>query len=128
MDLKDLVPTSDLVEVKLAHPSTGEPLFNDDETRMSITVYAPFSKTYKSIMFDKTKSRIKDRLEDFDMVELEELSIDVLSETTKEWNITFGGEKPEVSVQKAKELYTDAFWIKSQIEEAIKSSLDFTKA
>jgi len=44
MDLMNLKPTSDTVEVKLVHPNTGDQLKNDDKTDMTITVYASHSK------------------------------------------------------------------------------------
>ena len=52
----------------------------------------------------------------------------LLSKITVEWNITYGGEKPKLTVTKAKELYDEVFWIKDQIEGALADSLDFTKA
>jgi hypothetical protein len=30
MDLKDLTPTSETIEVKIVHPTTREPFLNDD--------------------------------------------------------------------------------------------------
>ena len=60
--------------------------------------------------------------------EIEEATLETLAKTTKEWNITYGGEVPKLSVAKAKEIYDSVFWIKAQIEEAIESSLDFMKA
>jgi lysozyme family protein len=60
--------------------------------------------------------------------EIEEATLETLSKTTKEWNITYGGEVPKLTVAKAKEIYDSVFWIKAQIEEAIESSLDFMKA
>ena len=37
MDLKDLIPTTNTVDVELLHPFSEEPLLNDDGTPMSIT-------------------------------------------------------------------------------------------
>jgi hypothetical protein len=38
MDLMNLIPTTDAIEVVIKHPSTFEPLLNDDGTEMTITV------------------------------------------------------------------------------------------
>ncbi len=59
MDLMNLKPTSDTVEVKLVHPNTGDQLKNDDKTDMTITVYASHSKEYKSAMHEQTNKRLK---------------------------------------------------------------------
>ena len=128
MDLKDLTPKSDIIEVQLAHPSNGEPLLNNDKSRMTISVYGPYSKEYKKILYKHTKDKIKDGQANLDVVEIEELNIAVLAEATVSWNITFDGKNPELTSELAKEIYEEVFWIKSQIDEAVQSSLDFMKA
>jgi hypothetical protein len=130
MDLKDLTPTSDTVEVTLLHPNTEEVLKNDDKSPMTIVLYAPHSKIYKSAMHEQTNKQIKkvrSGKKDVDITaeDIEQSSLEVLAKVTKEWNITYKSEIPKIS--KAKEVYEEVFWIKDQIEEALKTSLDFTK-
>jgi DNA replication protein DnaC len=60
--------------------------------------------------------------------DLEKSSIDILAKATKEWDITYDGESPKLSVAKAREIYSEYFWIKDQLEEAINDTLDFTQA
>jgi len=132
MDLMNLKPTSDTVEVKLVHPNTGDVLKNDDKTPMTITVYASHSKEHKAAMHEQTNKRLKamqgNKKIDFKSEEIEEATLTLLSKVTADWNVTYGGEKPKLTVTKAKELYGEVFWIKDQIEEALADSLDFTKA
>jgi len=132
MDLMNLKPTSDTVEVKLVHPNTGDQLKNDDKTDMTITVYASHSKEYKSAMHEQTNKRLKamqgNKRLDFKSEEIEDATLTLLSRVTASWDITYGGEKPKLTVAKARELYDQVFWIKDQIEEALADSLDFTKA
>ena len=59
--------------------------------------------------------------------ELEDAGMELLAKTTKEWNITFGGEQPKFTVAKAKAIYSEVFWLREQIEEALNNSLDFMK-
>ena len=130
MDLKDLTPTSDTVEVTLLHPNTEEVLKNNDKSPMTITLFAPHSKVYKSAMHEQTNKQIKKvrankKDIDFTAEDIEQSSLEVLAKVTKEWNITYNGVVPKVSA--AKEVYEEVFWIKDQIEEALKTSLDFTK-
>lgn len=132
MDLANLKPTSDTVEVILTHPTTFEPLTNEDGSEMYITVLAPHSKEYKAIVHEQTNRRLKQaqKTKRFEMTaeELEEGSIDLLAKSTKEWKITYDGEEPKLTLAKAKEIYSEMFWIRNQIEEAVADSLDFTKA
>jgi len=132
MDLKDLTPKSDTIDVTLVHPNTGDELTNPDGSNMTICMYATHSPEYKKVMHSQTNKRIKAATKGDDLTmtseDLESSTLDVLANTTKSWDITFSGEKPELTVKKAKEIYTEVFWIKVQLDEAVTNSLDFTKA
>ena len=132
MDLMDLKPTSDTVDVFLKHPTTFEQLNNEDGTQMVITLAAPHSKDYKSAVHEQTNKRLKQsqakKKVDFTSEDLEESTLTLLAKVTKSWKITYGGVKPQLTIPKAKEVYAEVFWIKDQIEEAVADSLDFTKA
>ena len=130
MDLKDLKPKSDTVEVEIVHPNTQDPLKNEDGSVMTITMYAPHSKEYKAVVHEQTNKRRKQTAKtkkiDITAQELERNGLELLAKVTKTWNITYGGEQPKFSVDAAVDLYDEVFWIKDQIEEAISDSLDFT--
>lgn len=132
MDLKDLKPKSDTVEVEIVHPNTLEPLKNEDESTMTITMYAPHSKEYKAVVHEQTNKRLKQTQKNKRMEltaeDLERTGLELLAKATKTWNITFGGKQPKFSVDAAMDIYDEVFWIRDQIEEAINDSLDFTKA
>jgi len=132
MDLMDLKPKSDTIEIILRHPNTLEPLTNDDESEMTVTVYAQHSKEYRRAVHEQQDRRIaklqKTSNNKYTSAELETDTIDLLSKVTKGWDITYGGEKPKLTPAKAKEVYSEVFWLRSQIEEALSDSLDFTGA
>ena len=132
MDLMDLTPKTDLIVVTIKHPSTDEPLKNEDGSEMTITVYAPYSKEYKDVVHGIANKRLKaaqnKKPTDYTMEELEAATLESLVKTTKEWNITYDGVKPKLTEAKAKEVYDKVFWIKGQIEGAVDTSLDFMKA
>ena len=134
MDLKNLTPTSDTIEVILVHPNTLEPLMNEGnkKSEMSITLYAPHSKEYKKLVHEQTDKRLaqlqKSKRVQISASDIEKSSIDILAKDTKEWDITYDGESPKLTVPKAREIYTEYFWIKDQLEEAINETLDFTQA
>ncbi len=126
MDLKNFVPSKDNVEVELK--INDKNLKNSDGTNMTITVMSPYSKDYKAILNNLTNERIKkksqndeNKVEDF-----EDFSLSLLTETTVGWNITWDGKQPEFDKTLAKQIYTDAFWIKLLISEAQAKLADFT--
>ena len=132
MDLKDLTPTSDTVDVNIVHPTTLEPLLNDNSDPMVITMYAPHSKEYKAAVHEQTNKRLKQaqskKKVDLTAEDIEDATLDLFAKTTKSWNITYDGEEPNFSVSKAKEIYSEVFWIRDQIDEAMSNSLNFKKA
>ena len=134
MDLKNLTPTSDTIEVILVHPKTLEPLMNEGTKKreMSITLHAPHSPEYKKLVHEQTDKRLaqlqKSKRVQISASDIEKSSIDILAKATKEWDITYDGESPKLSVAKAREIYSECFWIKDQLEEAINETLDFTQA
>jgi len=128
MDLKKLVPTSDVVVVELLHPSDLSPL------GMTIELFAPHTKEYKKVNYELQNRRLNKMQRakkvslDIDVEDLEKDQIELMAKTTKSWDIEYDGENPpKLTVAKAKEIYEDAFWIRPQIEAAWADSLDFTK-
>jgi hypothetical protein len=132
MDLMDLKPKSDTVEVILRHPSTDDILANQDGSEMTITLHAQHSAIYKQAMHEQQDRRIeklqKKKNQKFSAADLERDVIDLLCKCTAVWDITFGGEQPKLSLVKAKEVYTELWWIRDQLSEAWEESTDFTTA
>src|SRR6056297_1100058 len=129
-DLKVLKPEKDTVEVILHHPATGEMLTNEDGTEMTITLYAPWTKEYRSAGFSLAQNRLKthkDDLSDFTFEEMEDANIDLLAKVTVAWDITYDSKKPKLTQAKAREIYDELFWIKGQLEKEINSVGAFTK-
>lgn len=130
MDLFDLTPDSDTIEVTLMHPNTDEVLTNEDGSAMTVELYAPHSKEYKAAMHEQTNKQLKKtkggRKEiEVRAEELEKAGLDLLVKVTKSWNITYKGSQP--GLDKAEEVYETVFWIKDQIERGLSETLDFTK-
>ena len=130
MDLKELTPKSDEIEVIVKHPANGEPLTNKDGSNMTIVLYARHTKVFKEAEYEQTDKRLKEAKGLDDMVikakDLEEASLELLANATKSWNITYDDEQPKLTASKAKELYTELFWLKPQLEGAIDSFEAFT--
>jgi hypothetical protein len=97
MDLANLKPTSDTVDVILKHPSTFEELTNEDGSAMVITVYAPHSKEYKSLVHEQTNRRLKQaqskKKMEITAEDLEASGLEMLAKSTVSWAITYDGKK-----------------------------------
>ena len=127
MDLLDLTPTSNTVEVNLVHPNTGEPILNDDGSTMWVEVYALHSPEYKKANHAKINERLNSKVKEVDYSDIEAATIDILASVTKSWNITYKKECPKPTLKNAREVYEKVFWIREQIDTALNNSLDFTK-
>jgi hypothetical protein len=131
MDLKNLKPVSDTVEVILVHPETFESFTNEDGSEMSITLYAQHSKEHKSAMHEIQNRRIQKmqkgkKSATFLSEDFENEQVEVLAKSTKDWDITYDGKKVKFSVEKAMEIYAELFVVRNQLEEALSTSTVFT--
>lgn len=129
-DLLDFIPSTDDIVVTLK--VGGKVLKNPDKTDMTITIMAPSSAESRSVTHKLTDARIKKARERKDTTitseEAEKATLETFVKTTKDWNITIGGEQPKFTEAKAREIYSQAFWIPALLQEAKEDSLDFMKA
>lgn len=125
MDLKNFVPSTDNVEVELK--INDKNLKNEDGSNMTITVLSPYSKKYKEITQNLSNERIK-KAKDKQLTssDYEDFALEVMSETTVDWNITWDSKKPKFDKKLAREIYDSAFWIKALINEEQAKLVDFT--
>lgn len=133
MDLKSLKPTSDTITVELKHPSTFDPLTNEDGTPMSITVYAPHSAEYKAVIHEAANKRLKaaaktkNKQPTLNLEDIEKQGLELAVSIIKDWNITYDGEKIKLTKDKATEIYKELFWVREQVDEAVESTDVFTQ-
>lgn len=130
MDLKDLKPVKNTIDVTLEHPATGDVLLNEDGTPMVISLFAPYSKEYKELMYKRADERIKkassEGKEEFSAKLVDEATTSILAESTSSWSITYDKKQPRLTPAKALEVYTELFWIRPQLEKAINDDEVFT--
>ena len=121
MDLSTLIPKDDTLVVELKHPTKGDVLLKDDGKPMTVTVYGPHSTFYKQVIYDQQDARIKRAQkkikQDFTAKDFEELTINLLAKTTKDWDIQIDGKTPKFSEEAAKDIYAKLPWVKVQVLE-----------
>lgn len=136
MDLKNFIPAKDDIVVELGFKnSEGEwikKLQNSDGSTMTITVMSPFSKESRKVIHEINDKRIKiaakKKEKNLSAEEIEDIVIETLVATTRDWNITWDGEKPKFDKELAKQIYAEAFWIRNLIEDEKGKTLDFMSA
>lgn len=129
MDLKDFKLKSQHITVELKD-GTGKVLtVGKSKKPMTITIYHPDSMEYKAKELETIKDTIENRKEEdsgFDGLNFLNKQIDFLARVTHSWDIFLDGESPELSLDKAKEVYTDINIIVPQLNAAIEESSVFT--
>lgn len=132
MDIGNIKPQSDTIEVFITHPQTGEIIKNDDGSEMTITLYAPHSQEYRSASYNQQNKYLKalqgNKKNFLSAEDVEKSIIELYANVTKSWDITYGGEKPKLTTEKAKEIYRELFWLRDQLAGALDESVGFTKA
>lgn len=111
----------------LRDPFTGEELFNDDKSPMTISLLGKDSEPYRRITRANAnkslnKGRVKLTVEKF-----EQDGVDLLAAVTTGWHIQFGQTMLEFSTAKAKELYSDPEykWVQEQVDEFVAERSNF---
>ena len=122
-DLLSLAPKSDTFVVEIKHPVTEDPLLKDDGKPMTITIYLPHAAQYKQIVHDRTNKFIQrtargKKRSSLTASEIEDMTLDLIVKTTKDWDIQLDGKSPKYSEEVAKELYSKLPWLKNQVIEA----------
>jgi hypothetical protein len=121
MGLNDIGVVKDTTDVELVHPKTGEILTNDDGTPMTITVYGPYSSTYKAITHAQQNKRLMKAQRmggkmSLTAEELEASTMDLLVKCTADWKITLDTEPETFSEDKARDVYAKHPWVREQVD------------
>lgn len=130
MDLSNFIPKSDVATFEIRNPIDGEILVKDDGSEMTVTVYLPHSKEYKAAVHEQNNKRITRAQKGktvYTSEDLEQATLDLLTKTTKDWNVQLNGQSLKFSQEKAKEVYESLPWLKVQILQQQEDLVNFTK-
>lgn len=125
MNLDELLPKEDTVVAELSYK--GEKLVNDDGSVMTVEVYLPHSKPYRTAKHKQNDFYLNlgDGVRPASET-MEDRGLEFLSEITKSWNITTGGEQPKLTKKKAKEVFYTFPFITETLLEKVNSVEAFT--
>lgn len=124
MDLMNIGKIKETTDVTLYNPITSEILLNEDGSDMTITVHGPYSKKYKSIAHAQQNRRLQKAQRtggklNLSAEEIEAAALDLLIKCVDGWNITLGGEQPDCTEAKVREVFTDLPWVREQVDAAL---------
>lgn len=126
LDLKNLQPSDQAVEIPILHPTSGESL------GISIFVFGSDSSAYRKASSDLQTKRLA-RLGPAKMrltaAEIEEDTLDLLAHCTDSWKgVTYDGKELKCTHDEAKKLYRELPWLREQIDRAISDRANFIQA
>lgn len=123
---------SDTGSLTLYHPTTDEPLKDDEGNFMWIEVYGLDSSHYKKILHDQTNRRLQKAQQTGTRAmvtaeQQEQMALELLAKCTKSWYIILDGGVPECTEQNALDLYKKYPWIRDQIDAFVHNRKAFLK-
>lgn len=124
MDLMNIGKTKETTDVTLYNPVNSEVLTNEDGSEMTITVHGPYSKKYKAIAHAQQNRRLQKAQRtggklNLSAEEIEASALDLLIKCVDGWSITLGGEQPDCTEAKVREVFTDLPWVREQVDAAL---------
>lgn len=124
MDLLNIGKTKETTSVTLYNPVNSEILLNEDRSEMTVTIHGPYSKKYKTISHAQQNRRLMKAQRtggklNLTAEEIEASALDLLVKCVDGWNITLGGEQPDCTETKVREVFTDLPWVREQVDAAL---------
>ena len=114
-------------KVTLSHPGTGELFYNGDGSEMTVTILGPDSdkwKTTRHAIYNRRMALKKARVSG---EEVDNTLLNSLVAVTVSWNITLGGEQPQCTPDKVREVYEKYPWVMKQVQAYFDDETNFSK-
>ena len=124
MDLMNIGKTKETTDVTLYNPVNSEVLTNEDGSEMTVTVHGPYSKKYKAISHAQQNRRLQKAQRtggklNLSAEEIEASALDLLIKCVVGWSITLGGERPDCTEAKVREVFEALPWVREQVDAAL---------
>jgi hypothetical protein len=115
--------------LQLRNPFSGEELFNDDKSPMTISLLGRDSEPYRRTSRATANKNLKAGRAAPKVEKFEQDGVELLAAVTTGWNIQFGNEMLEFSPAKVRDLYADPEyrWVYEQVDEFVAERSNFLK-
>lgn len=127
MDLSSLSQREDTAKVELYHPTSGEQLTDDDGNPMWVEVFGQDSEHYRKLdqkITDRNiqrASRSRHGIGGMSAEQLEAQELERIVGAVKSWHIVFGGEVPECTPAKVRDVFDALPWVRDAVAEGIRN-------
>ena len=116
-------------KLQLLHPGTGEKLYNDDKSPMTIDLLGDESKQFRKALAKISNSNVRagTRRRQATFERTEEQACELLAAVTTNWNLQIGEESKiaEFSIEAAEKLYLAKSWVRKQVDEYVGDANNF---
>jgi len=124
MGLKDIGTVKETTVITITDPRDGTAILNADKTPMTVTIYGPYSQTYRSVLRAQQQKRAADMTRaarsTLDPDELEAMSSELTLQCIADWNLTLeGAKKLPFTPENVAMVLTDYPWLRDQINAAM---------
>jgi hypothetical protein len=119
MGLRDIGAVKDTATAILIDPRDSKPLLHADGTEMTVTLYGPFSATYKSVMREQQQRRVAaatgDTMTALTDTEIESYMNELTRRCIAGWDITLEGEdRLEFTPENVDMVFAEFPWLYDQ--------------
>jgi len=116
-DIDDIKVVENGTNMQIVHPTTGEPLYDEENKPVTLELVGQDSDIYRKISNRITNKRAKMRPGRLTAERIESDTLEIIEACTTGWsnNLVLNGEQP----QTAKEIYQRRKWLREQAEQHI---------
>lgn len=120
---------AETAEMTLVHPVSGEPLLNDDESEMVITVAGLDSPRYKEVSHRQQDARLQAAQRrqgaPLSASKIERDALELLAECVISWRITIESSNPPCNKEAAISLFKAYPWVREQVDRFVHDRRSF---
>lgn len=132
MDLSTLSvdPDNQTAELEIVHPSTFEPISDDDGNVLTLTLYGPDSNALKAVQDEFQAKAFKDGVKRRKMsINPKQIKAQAMAYTVAavaDWkHISFEGKELECTPKNVRMVFEKLPWLKEQVDEFISERSNF---
>lgn len=119
MGLNSIGKVQDTATIEIRNPETGKPIAGPADKPMSVTLYGPFSSTYKMTMRAQQRARMESGAGEMTLEDVEAEQTELLIACITDWNVALDGDEPlPCTPENIRAVLTEFPWVTLQLLNA----------
>jgi hypothetical protein len=119
MGLNSIGKVQDTATIELRNPEDGKPIPGPNKKPMSVTLYGPYSKTYKRAMREMQQARISSGgAAEMTYEESDAMQTDLLIACIIEWNVALDTDALPCDPDTVQKVFDEHPWVRDQLQIA----------